>query len=96
MQAVQVLLVSRERLNKEKSSSLNINSDSGTKVTESQEIDPVQVSFNFLVVRLIKASWNIMSMNNDMTTIYDLGVFGMLRPSRPKFLFITTVYFFFL
>ena len=58
MQAVQVLLASRERLNKEKSGNLNIKSDSGTKETESQEVDPVQVSCNIFVMRWMKASWS--------------------------------------
>ena len=56
MQAVQVVLAGRERLNKEKSTNLDVKSDSETQETESREVDPVQVSCNFTVMRWKKAS----------------------------------------
>ncbi|RVX03719.1 hypothetical protein CK203_023072 [Vitis vinifera] len=64
-EAVQVLLASRERLNKEKSSNLNIKSDSGTKETESQEVDPVQVE---LLLGKAYSDWGHIS---DAVSVYD-------------------------
>ncbi|CBI18452.3 hypothetical protein VitviT2T_014401 [Vitis vinifera] len=64
-EAVQVLLASRERLNKEKSSNLNIKSDSGTKETESQEVDPVQVE---LLLGKAYSDWGHIS---DAVSLYD-------------------------
>lgn len=64
-EAVQVLLASRERLNKEKSSNLNTKSDSGTKETESQEVDPVQVE---LLLGKAYSDWGHIS---DAVSVYD-------------------------
>lgn len=64
-EAVQVLLASRERLNKEKSSNLYIKSDSGTKETESQEVDPVQVE---LLLGKAYSDWGHIS---DAVSVYD-------------------------
>lgn len=45
MQAVQFLLSSRERLNMERSTRPNLKVDSNKMETESQQVDPVQVSW---------------------------------------------------
>lgn len=45
MKAVQVLLASRAKLNSGKSSSVDINVDGNGMEIESQEVDPIQVSF---------------------------------------------------
>jgi len=45
MKAVQVLLASRAKLNSGKSSSVDIKVDGNGMEIESQEVDPIQVSF---------------------------------------------------
>jgi hypothetical protein len=45
MKAVQVLLASRAKLNSGKSSSVDIKVDRNGMEIESQEVDPIQVSF---------------------------------------------------
>ncbi|XP_050224707.1 uncharacterized protein LOC126674314 isoform X2 [Mercurialis annua] len=66
-EAVQILLASRERLNSEKSSKIDVEADinGNARVSESQEVDPVQVE---LLLGKAYSDWGHVS---DAVSVYD-------------------------
>lgn len=59
MQAVQVLLEYRERLNTERSDGVNVGADSSSAMETKSQVDPIQVSLDHpTAVYISEPNWN--------------------------------------